>query len=127
MQFVNTKYMQKLINVLATKFSEEQRKEIYDYFQSLTGSEFAKDSVKNYSPKGKAINVKEPLESGQVKAKKTQSVKTASKEDLNVIERYWQPLYGKDYAKKMIQSEEKSKQTKTAKRTKKNVLNQRWE
>jgi len=128
----NTKYMRKLIEILASRFSEDQRKEIYNYFESLTGNEFAKDSVKNYSPKGKAISTKEPIKSGQItgESKSEPEVKTASKKDRDVIERYWEPLYGNSYAKKMVSLETKAKQTKTAKvvdkKSKKNVLNQDW-
>jgi hypothetical protein len=97
--------MDKLIYVLAS-FSEDQRKDIYNYFLSFYGKKFADEMTTNYSVKGKAKNISTSDEISPVSANLSWftegTVKTSSKKDLDVVENYWSSLLGKDLSKKSV-------------------------
>lgn len=103
MQNKTSEYMNKLINIFAS-FSEDQRRDIYNYFLSLYGKEFSNDMTTNYSVKGKAKNVSSPVESEQLSTVSwfnDDNIKLASKKT-EEEKQYWLPLLGKEFAEKMV-------------------------
>lgn len=120
----NSKYFFAIMQKLAA-WEEKDRKALYEEFAGLLGGEYAKDMVKDYIPKGKAVNVDKPKSSGQVEAKSKSNVKTASKKDRDLVKNYYNSLLGDNFSGKLVEyykntgklkDKNTSGQTKTAKK-----------
>lgn len=121
----NSKYFFAIMKKLAA-WEEKDRKALYEEFSGLLGGDYAKDMVKDYIPKGKAVNVDKPKSSGQVEAKFKSNVKTAAKKDRDLVKNYYDSLLGDDFSNKLVEyykntgklkDKKTSGQTKTAKKT----------
>jgi len=150
---VQSEIFNQLIEKIAM-MSESDQRELLDYWNELLGPEYSKDQVKDYTPRGKGRKTSDSQSSGQLEASsggdtsvegsedaevgtKEASVKTASKIDRDVINQYWAPLNGSDWAGDLVRNyEPKGKPTtkqvqpigkRAAKEKKtKNVLNLGW-
>lgn len=112
-----------LMRVIAS-WEPKDRKAVYEIFKNLLGSEYSNDTVRDYNPRGKARDTSKPQSSGQLEDKgaskvdgavneKTDSsttdasskrtIKTASKDDRNQIEKLFKGLLGANFANKLTE------------------------
>ncbi len=124
---IQSETFKKLIQKIAM-MSESDQRELLNFWDSLQGNEYARDMVKDYTPRGKGKKVDKPLSSGQTEASakssesnekeletKESAVHTASKMDRDVVKQYWLPLQGSEFAGKLSENFESKGNSKSQK------------